>query len=252
MAIICNAHTYRDGKTDLTGVLYRDFASGPSPAILLIHGGAGLDEHARDQAQRWARLGYTVFACDMYGDGIVGDRERVMKTVTTLSDDAAMLVRRAETAMSLLTDITGHDRIAVVGYCFGGMAALQLARSGSSVRAAVSIHGSLRTQNPAAPGAVRARILVCHGATDPHVPLADLTAFADEMDRARADWQFNIYGDAAHGFTHKHATPGGIPGVAYNESADRRSFEDAQRILDTVFRPDAGSETSFPAPRRTE
>ena len=101
--------------------------------------------------------------------------------------------------------------------------------------AAISIHGSLATSTPAKPGAVRARLLVCHGAVDPHVPLSDVTAFADEMNEADADWQLIMYGGAQHGFTHAHATPGATPGVAYHGAADRRSFAAARDFLAEIF-----------------
>jgi dienelactone hydrolase len=114
--------------------------------------------------------------------------------------------------------------MAAVGFCFGGMAALALARSGANLAGVVSIHGSLTTSKPAEPGAVTAKLLVCHGASDPHVPMHDVAAFTDEMNCADADWQLTIYGRAMHGFTHKHAVPGAIPGVAYDPITDERSF----------------------------
>jgi dienelactone hydrolase len=98
----------------------------------------------------------------------------------------------------------------------------------------VSIHGSLATSRPAEPGAVTARILVCHGAADPHVPLSDVTAFAEEMNHAGADWELVMYGRAVHGFTHQQAVPGGpgaLPGVAYDRLADERSFAAARTFL---------------------
>ena len=125
--------------------------------------------------------------------------------------------------------------MAVVGFCFGGLAALQLARSGAPIAAAVSIHGSLATSVHAEPGQVRARLLVCHGAMDPHVPIPDITAFAEEMNAADADWQLNICGGARHGFTHADAKPGAIPGVAYHEQADALSFAAAREFLARAF-----------------
>ena len=99
----------------------------------------------------------------------------------------------------------------------------------------MSIHGSLTTSKPAQPGTVTAKILVCHGATDPHIPIDDVTAFTDEMNRADADWQLVIYGRAMHGFTHKHTPPGATPGVAYDQLTDERSFAAASRFLAEVF-----------------
>jgi dienelactone hydrolase len=228
---------YRDLDTPLTGLLHEDEAQpGPRSGILLIHGGAGLDEHARDQARRYAELGYTVLACDMYGDGVAGDRERVMRCVTALRDDPALLVRRGRAGLTALAGcLEVGAPVAVVGFCFGGMAALALARSGTELAGVVSIHGSLNTSMTIEAGAVTAKVLVCHGASDPHVPMADVVAFAGEMNHANADWQLNVYGRAVHGFTHKHAVPGAVPGVAYDPVADERSFTATRTFLADVL-----------------
>jgi dienelactone hydrolase len=216
---------YHDADLPLTGVLHWDAESAPRPGILLIHGGAGLDRHARDQARRYAELGYTVFAADMFGAGVAGDRERVVATLTALRDDPALLAGRGRAGLAVLEDSPeAAGRPAAVGFCFGGLAALTLARAGTDLAAAVSVHGSLTTVRPAEPGAVTARILVCHGAADPHVPMDHVTAFTAEMEHAGADWQAIVYGGAAHGFTHTDAEPGAIPGVAYDARADERSF----------------------------
>jgi dienelactone hydrolase len=172
MAIATRTVTYNDQETALTGVLaWDDAAPGPLPGLLLVHGGAGLDDHAKGQARRYAGHGYAV------------------------------------------------------------LAVLTLARSGADLRGVVSIHGSLVTAMAAQPGLVKAKVLVCHGALDPHVPLADVTRFAEEMSHAQADWQLIMYGGAMHGFTHEHAVPGAIPGVAYDALADRRSFLAARTFL---------------------
>jgi len=223
---------YADRDTPLTGELYWDTDDVPRPGILLIHGGGGLDDHARGQASRYAALGYVVFACDMLGDGVAGDRERVIGSLTALRDDPGLLVGRARAGLAELADGgLAREPFAAVGFCFGGLAALTLARSGAELAAAVSIHGGLVTPRPAEPGAVKARVLACHGALDPHVPMADVTGFAEEMDRAGADWQLIIYGGAMHGFTHNHAVPGAVPGVAYHRLADERSFAATRAFL---------------------
>jgi dienelactone hydrolase len=224
---------YDDLDVRLTGVLHWDDAQeGPRPGILLIHGGAGLDEHAREQAHRYAELGYAVLACDMYGDGVAGDRERIMACVTALRDDPASLVRRGRAGLTALSRCpeAGED-LAAVGFCFGGMAALALARSGTRLAGVVSIHGTLATSEPAEPGAVVAPILACHGALDPHVTMDEAGAFAEEMNRAEADWQLVVYGRAMHGFTHRHAVAGAMPGVAYDPLADERSFAATRAFL---------------------
>jgi dienelactone hydrolase len=228
---------YDDHDTPLTGVLCRDeSASAARPGILLIHGGAGLDEHARGQARRYAALGHVVLAGDMFGDGVAGDRDRVIRCLTTLRDNPALMVRRARAGLAALSRCPGTDRRAVaIGFCFGGMVALALARAGEPIAGVVSMHGSLATSQRAQPGAVPARMLVCHGALDPHVPPGDVTAFAEEMSAAGADWQLIMYGGAVHGFTHAHARPGALPGVAYDPRADARSFTAASAFLTEIF-----------------
>ncbi len=228
---------YSDQGTRLPGVLHwNEERRGKRPGILLIHGGAGLDEHAREQARRYARLGYAVFACDMFGDGVAGDRERVIACITALRDDPALLARRGQAGLSALARCPQAGApFAAIGYCFGGMAVLALARSGTELAAAVSIHGSLATSAPAQPGAVKARVLDCHGSMDPHVPMDHVAAFADEMDRAGARWQLIMYGGAQHGFTHKQAVPSVTPGVAYDPDADQGSFTATRQLLAEVL-----------------
>ena len=164
-----------------------------------MHGGGGLDEHARGQARRYAALGYVVFACDMLGDGVAGDRDRVIGCLTTLRDDPSAMVRRARAGLTALSRCPGAGGpVAAIGFCFGGMVVLTLARSGEPLASAVSIHGSLATAaaRPAEPGLVRARLLACHGALDP---------------------------------------PGAVTGVAYHPLADARSFADVRGFLSDVF-----------------
>jgi len=237
MATATRTVTYTDEETALTGFLaWDDAAQHPLPGLLLVHGGAGLDDHAKGQAQRYAAHGYTVLACDMFGDGVAGDRERVMACLMGLRDDPQRMSRRAGAGLAALAGCPEADgRFAAIGFCFGGLAVLTLARSGADLAGVVSMHGSLATAKPAEPGAVRARVLACHGALDPHVPLADVTRFAEEMDHARADWQLIMYGGAMHGFTHEHAIPGAMPGVAYDALADQRSFLAARTFLAEVL-----------------
>ncbi len=237
--MIAELKPYRDEDVALTGFLASGAANGDKrPGILVVHGGAGLDEHAKAQARRFAGLGYVAFACDMYGDGVAGNRERVMARVMELRDQPALLSRRAQAGIQVLASQPEVDgRLAAVGYCFGGMAVLQLARAGVELSGVVSIHGSLKTTIPAQASQVKARVLVCHGALDPHVPMTDLTGFVEEMTRAEADWQLMVLGGAMHGFTHPDS-PQKLPGVAYNALADARSFAAAQRFLAELFGTD--------------
>lgn len=226
---------YSDGETPLSGVLVtQGDADEPRPGVLLVHGGAGLDAHAREQAERYASLGYDVFACDMYGPIAPGDGRRAL--LMALRDNPDTLVRRAEAGLSTLADEGNvNGRFGAVGFCFGGMTVITLARAGLDLRGVVSMHGSFKTPRPAQPGVVKASVLACHGAIDPHVPMSDVVAFVDEMQNAGVDYQVNVYGDAMHGFTHTDAVPGAMPGVAYHERTDRRSFAAATAFFSEVF-----------------
>ncbi len=159
-----------------------------------------------------------------------------MAHLRQLRDDPPRLCRRALaglTALRALPEVDG--RAAGVGFCFGGMAVLALARQQTDLAGVISMHGSLATGQPAVPGAVKAKVLVCHGARDPHVPLEDVTAFIQEMTQAGADWQLIAYGTAMHGFTHTAAVPAATPGVAYDAMADHRSFQAARQFLTELF-----------------
>jgi dienelactone hydrolase len=235
--MITQTVTYRDGKIPLTGYLaWNDSDAKRRPGILVVHGGAGLDDHAKGRATRLAELGFVVFACDMYGDGVAGDRQRVMARVMELSSDPARLCQRAQAGIDLLATHPQVDgRLAAVGYCFGGMTVLELARGGIELAGVVSIHGSLKTTRPARASTVKAKILVCHGALDPHVPMTQVTAFIEEMNQAGADWQLIVYGGAMHGFTHEDAAKYNSPGVAYSAITDARSSSAIQIFFDELF-----------------
>lgn len=244
MSVLAEQLRYSDGDVALDGVLVRDPDATPSPlGVLVVHGGAGLDDHALGRARRFAELGHVVLAADMYGPDVRGDRTRTMDLLAAFRADPDRIVRRAQAAVDALTSVPGcAGGVAAVGYCFGGMAVLELARAGSAVTGVVSVHGSLRAGVRAAAGAVRARILVCHGGSDPHVPQSDVDAFVAEMTAARADWQLTLYGGAQHGFTHDTDT-GQTPGVAYDPVADARSGRDVQNFLADLALPGLAERT---------
>ncbi len=225
---------YRDGDAELSGLLVWDGTGLAHPGLLVVHGGAGLDDHAKSRARQLAQLGLLVFACDMYGKAVMGDRERVLSCIQNLVADRHRIARRAQAGVEVLSSHPLLDgNIAAVGYCFGGRAVLELARTGADLAGAVSVHGSLETANPASPGEITAKVLVCHGALDPHLPAAQLTGFIEEMNAAGTDFQLNVYGGATHGFTHDvgpHA-----PGVAYHAVSDKRSFLAIKAFLSEVF-----------------
>jgi len=237
MALIRETIEYRDGDTELSGALFTDPTRiKKSPGIFLVHAGSGLDEHAKGRAQSYAELGYVVFACDMFGPGIAGNRERIMATLGEMRNDPEKLCQRARAGFDILTAHPQVDgRIAAIGYCFGGMTVLQMARSGMKLAGAVSVHGSLATKQPATAGSIKAKILVCHGALDPHVPMPHVADFVDEMKESGADWQLIMYGGALHGFTHQAPSP--FPGVAYNADANRRSTIAIGNFFTELFGP---------------
>ena len=226
---------YNDGAVGLTGILVAPSSrTEKAPGILVVHGGAGLDEHAKSQAARFARLGYVAFACDMYGDGVAGDRQCVMARILELRDDTGKLCRRACAGLEILRAHPLVDgRVAAVGYCFGGMTTLELARSGADLQGVVSVHGTLKTSHPAQEQRVKAKIFVCHGALDPHVPMSQVSDFVAEMNKAHTDWQLVIYGRAMHGFTHRDGPY--TPGVAYDATSDDRSAKAIQGFLTEIF-----------------
>jgi dienelactone hydrolase len=236
MALVSRSVSYSDGDMPLTGQLYQDDThSGRRPGILMVHGAGGFDSHIPDQAARYVDLGYVVFATDMFGPGVTGDREKALKVIAELRNDPDALVARARAGLTELERVPESDgRHAALGFCFGGTTAITMARHGLPLAGVVSMHGALATVRPAAPDSMQVPVLACHGADDPHVPMADVVAFVEEMTTAGADWQLIAYGGAVHGFTHKHAVPGGN-GIAYHEPTDRRSFAAAQCFLTEVF-----------------
>src|SRR4030095_8158598 len=192
---------YFDGDEALNGMFaWKSSLPERRPGVLIVHGGAGLDDHARGRAQRFADAGYLAFACDMYGESVSGKRDRVMQQIAELRRNRTALTARVDAAVGTLSSDERFDgRLAVVGYCLGGLIALECARAGMDVAGVVSVHGNLGTAVPAVPGSIKARMLVCHGSLDPHAPMTQVSAFVEEMNRAGADFRLVVYGHAMHG-----------------------------------------------------
>ncbi|HEY4907242.1 MAG TPA: dienelactone hydrolase family protein [Candidatus Acidoferrum sp.] len=236
MQIATKQQAYRDAETSVNGIFFWDESiENKRPGVLVVHGGAGLDDHAKNRARRFAELGYVAFACDMYGEGVAGNRERIMACINELRAEPDRIPRRATAGLDALkSHPLTNAHIAAVGYCFGGMTVLELARGGAPIAGIVSVHGSLDTKRPATPpDAIKAKLLILHGALDPHVPLPQVTAFADEMKTANADWQLIIYGNAQHGFTHEDKW--NVPGVAYHAPSDARSWRAIESFFAEIF-----------------
>ena len=197
--------------------------------VLVFHGSAGPGRHERERAERLTELGYVAFVPDLFGE-VFETRERGVEVITGLVSDPALLRSRLLAALDCLRTRPSVDdsRLAAIGFCFGGLVALELARSGAALRAAVSFHGGLVTRAPAETNAVKASLLVCTGVADPFVTRQHREAFEDEMVGANADFELHLYANAMHGFTER-----GIQrwGSAYHEAADRRSWQAMQAFL---------------------
>ncbi len=228
--------------TDLQSYLaYDDANDARRPGVMVIHEWWGLNDYIRRRVDQLAKLGYAALAVDMYGNGEVADNPddagRLMNGV--LSD-----ITKAESRMgAALEYLQSHDRvdaqrIAAIGYCFGGAMVLHAARTGMPLAGVVSFHGALGSAHKPAPGEVRAKVMVCHGADDSLVPEADVAALKDEMKAAGADLRFIAYPGALHGFTNPDADANGkkygLP-LAYDKDTDARSWQQMQAFFKEVF-----------------
>lgn len=234
--------TYAVGETSMTGYLaYDDAISGPRPGVLVVHEWWGHNDYARKRAEMLAKLGYTAFALDMYGDGKVADHPDTAKAfMQAVASNLPEAERRfvAARAVLELQPTVDKQHIAAIGYCFGGGMVLHMARVGMDLDGVVSFHGSLGTDVAAQPGAVKARVLVFTGADDPFVPLEQVQAFEREMVAANAMYELVSYSGVKHSFTNPAADDFGqrfnMP-LAYNVQADAASWNRMQAFLKTVF-----------------
>ncbi len=210
----------------------------PAPGVLVFHEYMGLGDYLTPPLEKLARCGYVVMAADMYGKGIRPENEAVALGFSRpLRADRQAMRRRALAALDCLNQCDGVDpqRIAVVGYSFGGCVALELARAGAALRAAVSFYGYLDTPLPAAKGVIRARLLVFHGLHDPVVPLPSLAAFHAEMAAARAHRRVITYADAGHGFCNPRMDGSQDPWNRYSRRHDERSWKTLVAFLDAAL-----------------
>jgi dienelactone hydrolase len=230
---------YQDGDVKLIGYFaYDDRKPGKRPGILVMPEAFGLGDHAKKRAERLAELGYAALAGDPYGNGATApDLPGAMKLATPLFENVDKLRKRGRAALDKLASLPQVDnsRLAAMGFCMGGSFAIELARAGAPLRGIVSFHGGLQTQRQATPGGVKARILVCTGADDPMIPIAQVNGFEDEMTKAGADWQVISYGGTVHSFTNVDADAAGIPGVKYNKSSDERSWKAMKSFFEEIF-----------------
>ena len=238
MSIISNTVAYLDGEVVLEAFFaFDDALSGRRPAVLINHTWAGRDDFVAEKAKKLAALGYVGFAVDMYGKGVLGTSpEQNMMLMQPFMADRAMLQQRMKAALAAvkLMPWVDDNKIAAIGFCFGGLCSLDLARTGVDIRGVVSFHGLLVAPDNTRSNVIKAKILALHGHDDPLVPTEQVLAFEQEMTEAGADWQLHSYGNTVHGFTNPLANDPGF-GAVYQPDADRRSWVAMQNFLAEIF-----------------
>ena len=236
--MITNTIDYFDEKTMLEGYIAYIDSPSPKPAVLVAHDWSGRREFACKAAERVAAMGYIGFALDMYGKGVFGadgDVEGNSALMSPLATDRALLRKRINAALNAVSALPQVDssKIAAMGYCFGGMCTLELARSGANIKGVISIHG-IFAPGDVANEKITAKILCLHGHDDPMVPPEQVLAFETEMNDAKADWQVHVYGGTLHAFTNPAANNPDF-GTVYKEVAANRAYQSIANFLDEVF-----------------
>jgi dienelactone hydrolase len=230
---------YKQGTDVLEGYLsYDDAIKGKRPGVLVVHAWMGLDDNARKRADMLAGLGYVAFAADIYGKGIrPKSPDEAGKLAGKYKADRKLLRDRVNAGFAELLKQPNVDaqKTAAIGFCFGGTTALELARSGAAVQGVVTFHGGLDSPAPADGKNIKAKLLVLHGAADPHEAPADFAAFHKELADAKVDWQLIEYGGAVHCFTDQTAGTDPAKGCAYDPQADARSWAAMRAFFDEIF-----------------
>jgi dienelactone hydrolase len=208
------------------------------PGVLVVPEWNGIDAYSHKRAAMLAELGYVAFVADIYGKGIrpQGEEEAAAEAGKYRAD-RALFRARVTAGFEILRQLPGIDttRLAAIGYCFGGQAVLELARSGADLLGVVSFHGALDTPTPEDARHIRASVLALHGADDPIVPAEAVRGFEAEMRNGGVDWQLVVYGGAVHAFTNWNCGDDPSQGAAYNAKADHRSWAAMRSFLDEVF-----------------
>ncbi|MCQ8115804.1 dienelactone hydrolase family protein [Methylomonas rosea] len=238
MAIISNTVSYLDRDTVLEGFFaYDDAIVGQRPVVLIHHAWGGRDQFVADKALKLAELGYLAFATDMYGKGVLGKSpEENAALMQPFIQDRAKLQQRLQAALSTVKLMPWADnaRIAAIGFCFGGLCALDLARTGVDICGVVSFHGLLGAPENIPNLSIKAKVLVLHGYDDPMASAEQVLALQNELTKAGADWQLHSYGQTMHAFTNPVANNPGF-GTVYQPVADRRSWQAMQNFLTEIF-----------------
>ena len=207
-----------------------------APLVLIAHTWAGRDSFVEEKAKELAELGYVAMAVDMYGDGKVGSStEENQSLMTPLVENRDHLKGVIKAALTSGKSLKGVDvnKVAAIGYCFGGLVVLDLARSGAELNGVVSFHGLLMGSEIAKDG-IRSKVLVLHGERDPMVPLDMVDEFQKEMTQANADWQLHSYGNTYHAFTNPEANDASL-GTQFNKDSNNRSWQSMNNFFDEIF-----------------
>lgn len=239
-AVTSKTIEYSDNGKTFEGVLIAPEKSKHDlPLIVLVHNWMGLTDETKKQATRFAELGYEVFAADIFGKGVrPQDAKAAGEQAGFYKNNRPLFRDRLNLALTTALGQSHADKnnVAVVGYCFGGTGALELARSGADLKAVVTFHGGLDSPAPADGKNIKAKVLVLHGADDPFVPAKDVAAFENELTTNHVDYQLIKYPNAVHSFTEMGAGSDNRKGAAYNEDADKKSFEEAKKFLAKTFK----------------
>ncbi len=231
---------YKQDTTTLEGYLvYDQSIQGIRPGVVIFHEWNGLGDYVKMRADSLARLGYVAFGADIYGKGIrPTTQDEMAKLSNYYLSNRELLRARANIGLDQLrkNKFVDPKRIAAIGYCFGGAAALELARSGADIVGVATFHGVLSTPNPEDAKNIKGRVLAMHGGSDPIVTRDQVNAFWDEMVKADVDWQLVVYDEAVHGFTNPANGDDPSKGLAYNAEADHHSWQEMRSFFDEIFK----------------
>lgn len=238
MTIQTRTIDYQDGEVDLQGYLaWDDAVEGKRPGVMIAHAWAGRSDFENGKAEELAKFGYVGFALDNFGKGILGrNTEENSALIQPFLDDRAMLQGRLQIALDVLKGLDEVDasRVAAIGFCFGGLCVLDLARTGTDLAGVVSFHGLFGSPGNTAGNKIKAKVLALHGWDDPMAPPDQVVSLAEELSSMGADWQLHGYGNTMHAFTNPQANDPDF-GTVYNPDADRRSWNAMQNFLSEIF-----------------
>jgi dienelactone hydrolase len=228
---------YKDGPVALEGYVSKPMQDVVAPGVLIVHQWGGLTSYEKMRADMLAKQGYVAFAVDIYGKGVRPTGAERGQLAGKYKGDRSLFRSRLMAGLKAIREVPGvdKDQIAIIGYCFGGTGALELARMGADIKGAVSFHGGLEGGKPEEAKNIKAKILVCNGADDPFVPPAQIADFLAEMRAGNVDYSFINYGNSVHSFTQPDAGNDPSRGAAYNPDADRRSWVALTDFLKEIF-----------------